>query len=60
MKFEDAGRALDRELEKLRKSFTSEVPPRTRQEAAEFLRKAADRLAKLAERLERPKDQTSC
>lgn len=55
MKFEDAGRALDRELEKLRKRFDSEVRPRTRQEAAEFLRKAADRLAKLAERLEKSK-----
>ena len=64
MKFEDAGRALDRELEKLRKAFEREVRPQTRQEAAEFLRKAADRLSKLAERLEKPKespkDQTSC
>jgi len=60
MKFEDAGRTLDRELEKLRKRFESDVRPRTRQEAAEFLRKAADRLGKLAERLEKAKDQTSC
>ena len=53
MKFEDAGRALDRELDKLRKSFDENVPPRTRQEMAEYLRKAADRLTKLAERLEK-------
>jgi hypothetical protein len=55
MNFEDAGRALDHELEKLRKYFASEVRPQTRQEAAEFLRKAAERLAKLAERLEKAK-----
>jgi len=55
MKFEDAGRALDRELDKLRKCFDDEVCPKTRQDMAEFLRKAADRLAKLAERLEKAK-----
>jgi hypothetical protein len=55
MKFEDAGRALDRELDKLRKYLDKEIPPQTRQETAEFLRKTADRLAKLAERLEKPK-----
>ena len=60
MKFEDAGRALDRELEKLRKRFDSELRPQTRLEAAKFVRKAADRLGKLAERLEKAKDQTSC
>ncbi len=53
MKFEDAGRALDRELEKLRRSFNENVRPQTRQEMAEYLRKAADRLAKLADRLEK-------
>ena len=55
MKFEDAGRALDRELDKLRKYLDKEIRPQTRQETAEFLRKAADRLAKLAERLEKAK-----
>jgi hypothetical protein len=53
MKFEDAGRALDRELDKLRKYLSSEVRPQTRKETAEFLRKSADRLTKLAERLEK-------
>lgn len=55
MTFEDAGRALDRELEKLRKYLDKEIRPQTRQETAEFLRKTAERLAKLAEKLEQPK-----
>jgi len=59
MKFEDAGRALDRELDKLRKFFDKEVRPQTRQEMAEFLRGAAIRLERLAERVEKTKDQTS-
>ena len=53
MKFEDAGRALDREFDKLRKFLDNEVRPQTRQEMAEFLRGSADRLTKLAERLEK-------
>jgi hypothetical protein len=55
MKFEDVGRALDRELDKLRKYLSNEVRPQTRKETAEFLRKSADRLTKLAERLEKEK-----
>ena len=38
MNFEDAGRAIDREFEKLRKYFNDEVRPETKKEAAEFLR----------------------
>jgi hypothetical protein len=53
MKFEDAGRALDREFEKLRKFLNNEVRPQTRKETAEFLRKSADRPTKMAERLEK-------
>ncbi len=53
MKFEDAGRALDREFNKLRGFLDNEVRPQTRQEMAEFLRRSAERLAKLAERLEK-------
>ena len=62
MKFEDAGRALDREFDKLRKFFDDEVRPETQKETAEFLRKSADRLTKMAERLEkeRGKTLTSC
>lgn len=55
MNFEDAGRAVDRELAKLREFLAKEVQPQTRQEMADFLRGAADRLAKLAERLEKAK-----
>jgi hypothetical protein len=55
MKLEDAGRALDRELDKLREFFDNEIRPQTRKDMAEFLRGAADRLAKLAERLEKTK-----
>ena len=55
MKFEDAGRALDREFDKLRKFFDDEVRPQTHKETAEFLRKSADRLTKMAERLEKEK-----
>jgi len=57
MKFEDAGRVLDREFEKLRKYLDREVKPRTRNEAAEFLRKSAVRLTRLAERLEKNNDE---
>jgi hypothetical protein len=53
MKFEEAGRALDRELDKLRKYLSNEIRPQTRKETAEFLRKSADRLMKMAERLEK-------
>jgi hypothetical protein len=53
MTFEDAGRAIDREFEKLRKFFNDEVRPETKKETAEFLRKSAARLTKMAERLEK-------
>lgn len=59
MNFEEAGRALDREFQKLRKCFDDEVRPKTRQETAELLRRAAERLTKLAERLETEKEKTS-
>jgi CHASE3 domain sensor protein len=55
MTFEEAGRALDREFEKLRKFLKDEVRPETKKEAAEFLRKSAARLTKMAERLEKEK-----
>jgi hypothetical protein len=53
MKFEEAGRALDREFEKLRKFLNNEIRPQTRKDTAEFLRKSAERLTKIAERLEK-------
>jgi hypothetical protein len=53
MNFEDVGRAIDREFEKLRKFLNDEVRPETKKETAEFLRKSAARLSKIAERLEK-------
>ena len=53
MNFEDAGRAIDREFEKLRKYFDNEVRPETKKETADFLRKSAERLKKMAEQLEK-------
>jgi hypothetical protein len=55
MKFEDAGRTLDRELEKVRRFLENDVRPQTRQEMADFLRRAAERLAKLADKLDKAK-----
>lgn len=57
MKFEDAGRALDREFEKLRDFLNHEVRPQTRKETADFLRKSAERLTRMADRLEREKEE---
>ena len=54
MKFEEAGRALDREIEKLVEFVEEKVKPATRQEMSELLRKASARLAKLADSLEKP------
>jgi hypothetical protein len=54
MKFEEAGRALDREVEKLVEFMEDKVKPATRQEMSELLRKASARLARLADNLEKP------
>jgi len=54
MNFEEAGRALDREIEKLVEFLDQKVRPTTRQEMAELLRKASARLAKLADSLGKP------
>ncbi len=52
MNFEDAGRTLDRELEKLKKYLDREVKPATRRDTARLLRQASKRLAKLADKLD--------
>jgi hypothetical protein len=57
MRFEDAGKAIDRELDKLRKFFDEEVRPETKKETAEFLRKSAARLTRMAERLEKEQEK---
>lgn len=51
-KFEDVGRKLDREVERLREVIESEVSPATRLKAAKSLRSVAETLAKLAADLE--------
>ncbi len=53
MKFEDAGRAVDREVAKLVEFLDRRVKPTTREEMAKLLRKASERLTKLAESLEK-------
>ncbi len=50
--FEDAGRAIDRELEKLRHFLETEVKPASKKSAVEALRAASRRLAELAEEME--------
>lgn len=53
MKFEDAGRAIDHEVAKLVEFLDRKVKPATRQDMAKLLRKTSERLAKLAEDLEK-------
>jgi hypothetical protein len=53
VKFEAAGRAMDREVEKLVNYVEQKLRPATRKETAKLLRKAARRLAKLALSLEK-------
>jgi hypothetical protein len=55
MNFEDAGRAVDRELENLKEWLNKNVEPGTKREMAVNLRKIARRLEKLADRLQTPK-----
>jgi len=52
MTFEDAGRAVDREIGNLMKYLDHKVKPKTRRETAAFLRKTSERLLKLAQSLE--------
>lgn len=52
VKFEDMGRKLDRELEKLREVAEREISPATRLKAAKVLRSVCGSLARLAEELE--------
>ena len=50
--FEEIGRKLDGEIERLRLIAEKEVSPAARQKAAGVLRRAADALAKFARDLE--------
>lgn len=53
MKFEDAGRTVDREVARLIEFLDRKVKPATRQDMAKLLRKTSERLSKLAESLEK-------
>lgn len=50
--FEEFGQTMDRELEKLRRFFATEVKPTTLRSAADALRSTSQRLARLAQELE--------
>ncbi len=53
VKFEDAGRAMDHQVEKMVNYVEQKLKPATRQETAKLLRKASRRLARLALSLEK-------
>lgn len=50
--FEDAGRVIDRELEKLQRFFEKEVKPTTKRRAVDALKATARKLSKLARDME--------
>ena len=52
MTFEEAGRAVDREVQKLVEFVDQKVRPSTRREMAELLKKASESLSKMATSLE--------
>ena len=54
MTFEEAGKAIDAEVAKLVEFLDKKVKPSTKQEMAQLLKKASDRLSKMAEDLEKP------
>jgi len=59
-RFEDVGRKLDEELERLREIAEKKISPATRVRAAKALRSVSGRLARLAEEIESksvPKEQ---
>ncbi|HEV2351012.1 MAG TPA: hypothetical protein VG028_14320 [Terriglobia bacterium] len=53
MKFQDAGKAMDVEIAKLVEFLDKKVKPATKQDMAKLLKKASDRLSKMAENLEK-------
>ena len=55
MNFEQAGRAVDQELENLKKWLNQNIEPGTKREMGTNLRKIARRLEKLADKLQTPK-----
>jgi hypothetical protein len=59
MKFEEAGRTVDREVAKLADFLDKKLKPTTRQEMATLLRRASRHLAELATKLEKEESETS-
>jgi hypothetical protein len=55
MNFEEAGRAVDQEIENLKEWLDKNVEPGTKRQMAANLRKVARRLEKLADKLQTPK-----
>jgi hypothetical protein len=58
MKFEEAGRAVDREVAKLADFLDKKLKPATRQEMATLLRRASRHLTELARNLEKEEPGT--
>jgi hypothetical protein len=60
-KFEDIGRKLDKEVERLRELAEKKIKPETRLKAARSLRSVADALSRFAKdlesKIERPPDK---
>lgn len=54
MKFEEAGKAIDREVAKLGLFLDKKVKPATKSETAKLLRRASRQLSKMARSLEKP------
>ena len=59
MKFEEAGRVVDREVAKLADFLDKKLKPATRQEMATLLRRASQHLAELARKLDKEEPETS-
>jgi hypothetical protein len=59
MKFEEAGRAVDREVAKLADFLDKNLKPATRQDMAALLRRASQYLDKLAKNVEKEESGTS-
>ena len=59
MKFEEAGRAVDREVAKLADFLDKNLKPATRQDMAALLRRASQYLDKLAKNVEKEESETS-
>lgn len=53
MNFEEAGKAIDAQVAKLAEYLDKNVKPATKQDMAKLLKKASDRLSKMAENLEK-------